>query len=115
MVQGTKRKKKGKEKKSQAIQGKTWKTQMNTHTQQNKNKEKKNKQKVKKPHPGQRKEGGCGGSKGQHYLARGRQRAVGRDDGWVLVGEAPGADPGDAQSWQWCQQLRRSYRLKLHR
>ena len=71
MVQGTKRKKKEK-KKSQTIQGKTWKTQMNTHTKQNKNKEK-NKQKVKKPHPGQGEEGGYGGSKWQRCLARDRE------------------------------------------
>ena len=99
MVQGKKRERK----KPNSLQGEIRKTQMNTLKEQ----------KVKNPHPGRGKEGGYGGSKGQRCPARRRQRAVGRDDGWVLVGEAPGADPGDAQFWQWCQQLRSSYRLRL--
>ena len=91
----TQKEKKRKKKKPNNTRKNMENTDEHTHTQQNKNKGK-NKQKVKKPHPGQGKEGGYGGSKGQLCLARGRQRAVGRDDRWVLVGEAPGADPGDA-------------------
>ena len=56
MVQGTKRKKRGKKKKPNNTRKNMENTDEHT-TQQNKNKEK-NKQKVKKPHPGQGKEGG---------------------------------------------------------